>query len=61
MDVPRGMEYIEKAANQGLAEAQYFVALPVSPVRIRETCRVIFEAKCSQMLERFAHCPHYPP
>lgn len=24
MDVPRGMEYIEKAANQGLAEAQYF-------------------------------------
>ena len=31
MDIPRGMEYIEKAANQGLAEAQYFVALPVSP------------------------------
>ena len=26
MDVPRGMEYIEKAANQGLAEAQYFAA-----------------------------------
>ena len=24
MDVPRGIEYIEKAANQGLAEAQYF-------------------------------------
>ena len=24
MDVPRGMEYIEKAAKQELAEAQYF-------------------------------------